>query len=45
MLFVILLIVFLIGLGIFMGFAAKKDKQNPGTGLSDPNAGTQRGPQ
>ena len=43
MLFIILLIVFLIGLGMFMGFAAKKDKK--GSGLGDPNAGTQRGPQ
>lgn len=44
MLFIILLVVFLIGLGLFMGFAAKKEKKTT-TGLGDPNAGTQRGPQ
>ena len=43
MLFIILLVVFLVGLGLFMGFAAKKEKK--GQSLGDPNAGTQRGPQ
>ncbi len=43
MLFVILLVVFLIGLGMFLGFARKKEKEGPG--LGDPGAGTQRGPQ
>ena len=42
MLFVILLIVFLVGLGLFMGFASKKEKEGPG--LGDPNAGNQPGP-
>lgn len=43
MLFIILLIVFLVALGLFMGFAAKKEKK--ATGLGDPHAGTQHGPQ
>lgn len=42
MLFVILLIAFLIALGLFMGFAGKKEKK--GEGLGDPNAGNQPGP-
>lgn len=43
MLFIIVLILFLVGLGLFMGFAAKKEKGS--SSLGDPNAGTQRGPQ
>ncbi len=43
MLFIILLVVFLVGLGMFMAFAAKKEKS--GGSLGDPNAGTQQGPQ
>ncbi|WP_262707872.1 hypothetical protein [Pseudocnuella soli] len=43
MLFIIVLILFLVGLGTFMVFAAKKEKGHGS--LSDPNAGTQRGPQ
>jgi Na+-transporting methylmalonyl-CoA/oxaloacetate decarboxylase gamma subunit len=43
MLFIVLLIVFLVGLGLFIGFAAKKEKKDE-TGLGDINAGNQRGP-
>lgn len=42
MLFVIITIAFLVALGLFMGFAAKKEKKGPG--LGDPNAGNQQGP-
>lgn len=40
--FIILIIGVLIGVGVFLGFAGKKDKN--ADGLGDPTAGNQPGP-
>lgn len=42
MIIIVVVIAVLVALGLFLGFAGKKEKK--GEGLGDPNAGNQPGP-